>query len=46
VLLEKHDDPQSGQRIMKLTNIQTNEPDPSLFQIPSDYTVKDDEAQK
>jgi len=42
VLLDKHDDPQSGQRIMKLVNIQTTEPDPSLFQIPPDYNVKDD----
>jgi len=46
VLLNKHDDPQSGQRIMKLVNIQTTEPDPSLFQIPPDYTVKDDGAPK
>jgi hypothetical protein len=44
VLLNKHDDPQSGQRIMKLVNIQTTEPDPSLFQVPPDYTVKDDGA--
>jgi len=46
VFLNKHDDPQSGQRTMKLVNIRTIEPDPSLFQIPPDYTVKDDAAQK
>jgi hypothetical protein len=46
VLLQKHDDPQSGQRVMKLLNIQTTEPDPSLFQVPPDYTVKDDGASK
>ena len=45
-LLDKHDDPQSGQRITKLVNIRTTEPDPSLFQIPPDYTVKDDGAPK
>jgi hypothetical protein len=46
VLLNKHDDPQSGQRTMKLTNIRTAEPDPSLFQVPPDYTIKEDGSQK
>ena len=42
VLLSKTEDPQSGEQTMKLINIQTSEPDPSLFQIPPDYNVKDD----
>jgi hypothetical protein len=46
VLLSKTQDPQSGDQTMKLTNIRTTEPDPSLFQIPPDYTVKDDGAPK
>ena len=45
-LLTKRDDPQSGEHTMKLVNIRTTEPDPSLFQVPPDYTVKDDGAPK
>jgi hypothetical protein len=45
-LLAKNDDPQSGQHTTKLVNIQTTEPDPSLFQVPPDYTIKDDAAPK
>jgi hypothetical protein len=32
-------DPRSGTRVTQLTNITRAEPDPSLFQIPSDYTL-------
>jgi len=41
-LLTENDDPQSGHRTVKLQNIDRTEPDPSLFQIPPDYTVKDE----
>jgi hypothetical protein len=40
-LLTKRDDPQNGQSTMTMSNIHTGEPDPLLFQIPEDYTVKD-----
>jgi len=40
-ILSVNDDPQSGQRTMRLTNIRLGDPDPQLFQIPADYTVKD-----
>jgi hypothetical protein len=40
-ILNMSDDPRSGQRVMRLTNIRTGNPDPQLFQIPADYTVKD-----
>ncbi len=40
VLLSDIDDPQTGHRITRLVNIKRNEPDPALFQIPPDYTVK------
>jgi hypothetical protein len=40
-LLTVRDDPQSGRHTMRLTNIQTGEPDPLLFQVPPDYTVKE-----
>jgi predicted secreted protein len=40
-VLAKHSDPRSGQSTYALTNIQRGDPPASLFQIPSDYTVKD-----
>ncbi len=40
-VLNTKDDPRSGHETMRLTNIQTVEPDPLLFQVPPDYTVKD-----
>ena len=36
----KRSDPRTGQTVFQLTNIQREEPDASLFQVPSDYTVK------
>jgi hypothetical protein len=38
-VMVKTSDPRSGTRVTQLTNITRSEPDPSLFQIPSDYTV-------
>jgi hypothetical protein len=40
VVMTKTDDPRMGQTVFQLTNIQRQEPDASLFQVPSDYTVK------
>jgi hypothetical protein len=34
-------DPMAGENVYQLTNIRRTEPSPSLFQVPSDYTVKD-----
>lgn len=42
VVYSKHTDPRFGTTIYQLTNISRQEPDASLFQIPSDYTVKED----
>jgi hypothetical protein len=36
-----HSDPRSGDNVYRLTNIRRAEPDPSLFQVPPDYTVKE-----
>jgi hypothetical protein len=36
----KRSDPRFGEGSFALTNIQTKEPNASLFQVPSDYTVK------
>jgi hypothetical protein len=41
LVMSKSDDPRIGETTYKLTNIQRSEPSPSLFQVPSDYTVKE-----
>jgi hypothetical protein len=41
VVLRKNSDPRNGESITRLTNISRVEPDPSLFQIPSDYEIVD-----
>jgi hypothetical protein len=41
VLLSKTNDPQTGETVRKLTNIQRLEPDPVLFQVPPGYTTHD-----
>jgi hypothetical protein len=40
-LLTKHSDPRAGDNIYRLTSLKREEPAPSLFTVPSDYTVKD-----
>ena len=40
-VLVKHADPRMGQVVYQLTDITREEPDPSLFQVPPDYTVVD-----
>jgi len=40
VVMIKHSDPRMGETTFQLTNVQRQEPDASLFQVPSDYTVK------
>jgi hypothetical protein len=37
--MTKRIDPMHGTTVTQLTNITRAEPDPSLFQIPSDYAV-------
>lgn len=37
---KKHSDVRNGDTVMQLTDIQRQEPDASLFQVPSDYTVR------
>jgi hypothetical protein len=44
VVSSKHNNPMSGQSNYALTNIQRTAPNASLFQVPSDYTVKDEPA--
>ena len=39
-VLIKRSDPRTGDNVFQLTNIVRSEPEASLFQVPSDYTVK------
>jgi hypothetical protein len=41
VVLSTNSDPRNGDSTTRLTNISRVEPDPSLFQIPSDYEIVD-----
>ena len=41
VVMSKRTDPRTGSASFQLTNIVKQEPDPTLFQVPSDYTVQD-----
>ena len=40
VVLTKRSDPRLGDTVTQLTNIQRSEPDATLFQVPSDYALK------
>ncbi len=40
VVMIKRSDPRMGTTTFQLTNIQKQEPDASLFQVPADYTVR------
>jgi len=40
-LLERHTDIRSGQQTVSILSIKTEEPDPSLFEVPPDYKVVD-----
>ena len=41
VVLTKHSDPRFGETSYRLTNINRSEPARTLFEVPSDYTVRD-----
>jgi hypothetical protein len=40
-VMTKRSDPRMGETVFQLTNVQKQEPDASLFQVPADYTVKE-----
>jgi hypothetical protein len=42
-VMTKHDDPWAGELETQFTNVNASEPDPSLFTVPSDYKIVDDE---
>ena len=39
MILTKTDDPRSGENTMRVTQLDRAEPDPSLFQVPADFTI-------
>lgn len=39
-VLSKRSDPRMGETVFQLTNVQRGEPDPSLFQVPADFSIK------
>jgi hypothetical protein len=45
MVLNKNNDPRSGEHTMKLVNLSRAEPDPSLFQAPPDYTVVEEKGE-
>jgi len=42
VVMSKHSDPQIGETTYKLTNIQQAEPPHSLFEVPANYTIREE----
>ena len=42
--MTRHSDPRYGETTYRLTNISRAEPAATLFQVPSDYTVKENPA--
>jgi hypothetical protein len=41
VVMTRHSDPRTGETVYRLTNINRTEPVKSLFEVPSDYTIKE-----
>lgn len=46
MIMAKRSDPRFGETTYRITNISRSEPDASLFQIPSEYTIVDNEAKR
>jgi hypothetical protein len=42
VVMSKHRDPRSGEKTYRLININRSEPDRAMFEVPSDYTIKEE----
>jgi hypothetical protein len=46
VVMTRHSDPRSGETVYRLTNINRAEPDHSLFEVPADYTLREEEPMR
>jgi hypothetical protein len=40
-IMTKRSDPRMGETVFQVNNLTRGNPDPSLFQVPSDYQVKE-----
>jgi hypothetical protein len=41
IVMTRHSDPRSGETVFRLTNINRSEPARTLFEVPSDYTIRE-----
>ncbi|MBA3637803.1 MAG: hypothetical protein M3541_20425 [Acidobacteriota bacterium] len=41
LVMTKHNDPRSGESIDRLRNVLRDEPDPSMFMVPGDYSLQE-----
>jgi hypothetical protein len=46
MVMTRHSDPRSGETVYRLTNINRVEPDHSLFEVPADYTVHEQQPMR
>jgi hypothetical protein len=46
MVMTRHSDPRAGESIYRLTNINRAEPDHSLFEVPSDFTLRDEQPMR
>ena len=46
LLMTRHSDPRSGESTYRLRSITRSAPDPSLFQIPTNYSIRDMELRR
>ena len=40
-IMTKHSDPRMGETVFQVNNLTRSNPDPSLFQVPADYQIKE-----
>lgn len=45
VVMTRHVDPRFGETVFRLANVRRGDPSPSLFDVPPDYTVKEDKPE-
>ena len=45
MIMNKHSDPWAGELKTQFTNVNTSEPEPSLFQVPNNYKVVNERAE-
>jgi hypothetical protein len=46
LVMTHHSDPRMGESSYRLTNIVRDEPDPSLFQVPAGYTIRETDIRR